>query len=216
MRSSRVFNTVMKRRIPLLLAASVLGITLVGVGVARQTLSSFDWTRGLLRNPFQLSTRTGATGPVVLEQVQRLQRLETCRYNGQVIVRGDTKGMLPTWLAGDRLLFVGRGEVVAGVDLSRLKPEDVAVEQDTVAVRLPSAEILHSRLDNHGSEVFERRSGIFTGPDRTLEGRVRVEAEDRIRQAALESGVLATANTNARDTLRGHLQLLGFRNVRFM
>ena len=206
----------MKRHVPLLLAASVLGITLLGVSVARQAFSSLDWAQGLIRNPFRLSTRTGPTGPVGLEQVQRLQRLETCRYNGQVIVRGDTKGMLPTWLAGDRLLFVGRGEVVAGVDLGRLRPEDLAVERDSVAVRLPSPEILHSRLDNRGSEVFERRSGIFTGPDRTLEGRVRVEAEDRIRQAALESGVLATAATNAQDTLRSHLQMLGFREVRFL
>jgi len=156
------------------------------------------------------------SGPVVLEQVQRLQRLETCRYNGQVVVRGEKKNALPTWLAGDRLLFVGHGEVVAGVDLSLLRPEDLRAEGDRVSMRLPRTEILHTRLDNRRSEVFERQAGLFTGPDRNLESTVRVEAEDRIRQAALESGILATADANAREALRVQLSGLGFREVRFL
>jgi hypothetical protein len=132
-----------------------------------------------------------------------------------VIVRGDRKGFFPVWLRGDRILFVGRGEVVAGVDLARLRPEDVKVEGEAVSVRLPAPEILHSKLDNRTSEVWERQSGVFGGEDRSLETQVRVEAEDRIRQAALESGVLATAGENAEDTLKRHLRMLGFRAVRF-
>jgi hypothetical protein len=206
-----------RRRFAFLLACAGTAAALcLGITAARQALSPLMLARDFLRNPFGLSSRAAPSGPVVLQEVQRLQRLETCRYNGEVIVQGDTSGWLPVWLAGDKVLFVGRGEVVAGVDLGHLKPDDIRVRGGEVAVRLPKPEILHSRLDNRGSEVYERRSGVLTGPDLHLETRVRVEAEDRIRQAAMESGLLATADTNARDTLRRHLTSLGFREVRFL
>lgn len=196
-------------------AAGFAVVVLAGVGVGLRGLSAFQGARDFLANPFRLSQSVTPTGPVVLEQIQRLQRLETCRYNGQVVVRGDTKGLLPTWVAGDRMLFVGRGEVVAGIDLARLHPGDVTVQGDAVTLRLPQAEILHSALDNRRSEVFEHKSGFFTGPDPQLETKVRIQAEDQIRDAALHSGLLDTARQNAEAALRDHLRPLGFREVRF-
>ena len=190
-------------------------LVLVVLGAARHTLSPSSWMGSFLANPFGMTTRT-PSGPVVLEQVQRLQRLETCRYNGQVIVRGETKGLLPVWLAGDRLLFVGRGEAVAGIDLARLRPEDVSVQGDRITLRLPASEILHVRLDNKSSEVHERSSGLFSGADEQLETRVRISAEDQLRQAALDSKILATAQTNAQQTLTSLLRQMGFCEIRFL
>src|SRR5207253_2232843 len=103
----------------------------------------------------------------------------------------------------------------AGVDLGKIRPEDVSTARDRVTVHLPPSEILHVALDNQQSEVFDRQTGIFTGPDRNLETRVRAEAEARLRQAALEAGILATSDANARDVLRRHLSLLGFRSIDF-
>lgn len=157
-----------------------------------------------------------ASGPVVLQQIQQLNRLETCRYNGEVVVRGVKKGILPTWVSGDSVLLVGRGEVVAGIDLSHLKQHDVSVDGKRLTVRLPAPSILHTRLDNGLSEVHDRQSGIFSGPDPALEGNVRREAEERIRKAALESGILKSAETNARAALSGQLKLMGFQEIRFL
>jgi hypothetical protein len=204
------------RGVSLLAAAALLCVLGAALFTAHRAWTGVASGLSWLGNPFRLTTRATPSGPVVLQQVQQLQRLETCRYSGQVVVHGDTKGILPTWIAGDRLLFVGQGEVVAGVDLARLGPEDVSVAGEQLTLRLPQPEIFHARLDNHRSEVFERQSGIFTGPDRHLETRVRQEAEQRICDAAVESGVLVTARDNARDALRRHLELLGFREVRFL
>src|SRR3569833_472304 len=98
--------------------ACSLGVISAGVHVAGR---AWAW----LRDPLGWSQSRVFSGPVVLERIQSLQRLETCRYRGEVVVRGRTGGILPTWLTGDRLLFVGRGEVVAGLDLARLRPQDV-------------------------------------------------------------------------------------------
>jgi hypothetical protein len=192
-------------------AAAALGGALLLTGLA----SGVRWAAGALRNPFAAFTTT-ASGPVVLQQIQQLNRLETCRYNGEVIVHGEKKGILPTWLAGDRVLLVGRGEVVAGLDLSRLRESDVRVEGGRLTLRLPAASILHTRLDNASSQVHDRQSGVFSGPDATLEGQVRLEAEERIRKAALESGILKTAESNARAALERQARMMGFKEVRFL
>ena len=193
-------------------SALLLGAGLVLTGC----LALVGWGAAtLLRNPFGGLTTT-ASGPVVLQQIQQLNRLETCRYNGEVVVQGEKKGLLPTWLSGDRVLLVGRGEVVAGLDLSTLRAQDIQVKGQALTVRLPAPQILHTRLDNRRSVVHDRTCGIFSGPDRDLDGQVREEAEQKIRAAALESGILGTAEKNARVTLSQQLRQFGFQEVRFL
>ncbi|MGV3721219.1 MAG: DUF4230 domain-containing protein [Actinomycetota bacterium] len=202
----------MKPRTRLIIGiGSAFGVLLFAATAA----PALRWAATMARNPFAAFTTT-ASGPVVLQRIQQLNRLETCRYNGEVVVRGENKGLLPTWLSGDRVLLVGRGEVVAGVDLSRLGRDDVTVDGKRLTVRLPRPMILHTRLDNGASQVHDRQSGLFSGPDPALEGKVRLEAEERIKTAALHSGILATAETNARAALTGQLQLLGFQEIRFL
>ncbi len=177
---------------------------------------SFERGRQALLNPFGFSSKVAVSGPVVLEQLQKLSRLETARYKGHTIVRGDTSsGILPTFIAGDKLVFIGHGEVVAGVDLAKMQPDDVKVDGDNVTVKLPPAEIFHSSLDNQQSEVFERQTGVFSKPDSTLETRVRQEAENQIRQAATDSEILQQATQGAREALRKQLEMLGFGKIEF-
>jgi hypothetical protein len=206
----------MKHRPTFLPGLALAGALLLGAAGLQRLGSGFGWGGGLFRNPFALTARPAVAGPVVLQQIQKLQRLETCRYNGQVLVKGETRGTLPVWLAGDRMLFVGYGEVVAGLDLARLREGDVKAEGSSVTVQLPPAEILTTRLDNSRSEPYERQTGFFSRPDLRLETRVRVEAEEQIRRAALESGVLDTARENAREAVRKQLGSLGFRQIQVL
>jgi hypothetical protein len=195
--------------------AGLIAVFCLGLIAARVFTNPLDRIGQFLSNPFGFSTKVTPSGPVVLQQIQQLSRLETTRYRERVIVKGDTKGILPSWVAGDRILFVGQGEVVAGIDLTQLQPGDVRTEGTKVSVHLPPAKILHTTLDNRQSEVYERQTGIFSKPDPSLETKVRIEAEDRIRAAALESGVLKTAEANSKETLRPFLNKLGFDDVHF-
>src|SRR3954453_14104717 len=59
--------------------------------------------------------------PTVIEKIRALNRLETVSYTMDKIVSGERENiLLPHFLAGDRLLLVVHGEVIAGVDLSKL------------------------------------------------------------------------------------------------
>jgi hypothetical protein len=78
---------------------------------------------------------------------------------------------------------------------------------------LPAAEVFSTRIDNAKTKVYSRDTGVFTSPDPNLESEVRQEAERQLQQAALQGGILKTAGDNARSTITGMLQGLGFREV---
>lgn len=152
--------------------------------------------------------------PTVVRQIRALERLETVSYSMDKIISGERDNpVLPRFLAGDRLLLVVHGEVIAGVDLSKLQPRDIVVSNRSVSVRLPQAEIFTTSLDNAKTRVYSRDTGIFTVPDPNLESEVREEAERQLRVAALQDGILNTANKNARQTLTTMLTGLGFNDV---
>jgi hypothetical protein len=192
------------------------GTFALGILLVLLLMATFERGRQAILNPFGFSTRVTPSGPVVLEQLQKTARLETARYKGHTIVKGNTgSDVLPSFIAGDKLVFIGHGEVVAGVDLNEMQPKDVQVDGEKVTIKLPAVKIFHTRLDNQQSEVFERQTGVFSKPDPTLETKVRQEAEKQILKAAEESKIKEHAAQGAREFLRKHLGMLGFKDVEF-
>ena len=197
--------------------ALFLGIALGVLGlmvVARQAAPSFwnGWAGRLLGR----GTKIDVSQPTVVNKIQQLQRLETVVYTMDKVVSGEKENpVLPNFLAGDRLLMVVHGEVVAGVDFSGLKSGDVAVEERKVVLRLPSVQVFSTRIDNERTKVYSRETGLLVPVDPNLETQVRQEAERQMQQAALLDGILKTANANARSTLTSLLQGLGFERVEF-
>lgn len=159
------------------------------------------------------NTRIVSQGSVV-DRIQRLQRLETVVYNMDKIVTGEKDTpFLPNFLAGDRLLMLVHGQVVAGVDFSHLRGSDIRVDGKTVHVHLPAPQVLMTRLDNARTRVYSRDTGLLVPADPNLETQVRQEAERELLAEAVQDGILATARQNAQSTLTGLLLGLGFQNV---
>jgi len=152
--------------------------------------------------------------PAVVRQIQQLQRLETVNYTMDKIISGERDNpYLPKFLAGDRLLLVVHGEVIGGIDLAKIQPRDVTVNGRSVSLNLPAAEIFSTRIDNGKTRVYSRDTGLFTSPDPNLESEVREAAERQLQQAALEDGVLKSAEQNAQSALTSMMKGLGFEQV---
>jgi hypothetical protein len=194
-------------------AGVALGIAVGALGmlvIARQ--ASSHWPGQWLRR----STQIDVSQPTVVDKIQQLQRLETVVYTMDKIVSGEKENaILPTFLAGDRLLMVVHGEVIAGVDFNGLKSGDVMVDGKRVRLRLPDGQLFSTRLDNARTRVYSRQTGLLVPVDPNLESQVRQEAERQLQQAALLDGILKTAKANARTTLTSLLHGLGFENVEF-
>jgi hypothetical protein len=160
-------------------------------------------------------TPTIIAQPPIILRVQALSRLETQRYVMDTVVTAEEPGLLPAPFTGDKILFLGHGEAVAGVDLGQMTEDDIVVYTDTgrVELHVPSAELFYVRLDNEQSRVYDRQTGVFSRADPNLETQVRQTAERQIQQTAIESGIISQAQANAEKTLRTLLASLGYTNV---
>jgi len=148
----------------------------------------------------------------VVRSVQNLSRLETASYTIEKVITAESGEGPFGFLFRDRLLLVAQGEVIAGVDLSRISEEDIRIEGSTVIVKVPASEIFVATLDNDNTYVYDRQTGLL-GQQIDLETLARREAEDAILQAALEDGILDLAQHNAEIYVSGLLEALGFEDV---
>lgn len=151
-----------------------------------------------------------------INEVRALARLETIQYSVEKVITGETGGGTFQSLFGDKILFVGHGTVIAGIDMEKLRPEDMRFENGVLTVRLPPAELFIATLDNEKSYVYDRETGILAKPDVNLETLVRQSAEQEIRKAALEDGILQQAQLNAEAYLFKFFAALGYPNTIFI
>ncbi|MGC9523109.1 MAG: DUF4230 domain-containing protein, partial [Anaerolineae bacterium] len=150
----------------------------------------------------------------VIRSVERLSRLETASYYIEKVITAESGQGPLGFLFGDRLLLVAAGEVIAGIDLSEIGPDDVAVAGGTLYMRLPAPEIFVATLNNESTYVYDRRTGVI-GMNPELETAARREAERLILEAALEDGIEEDAAKQAESFLLSFLLALGFDEVVF-
>lgn len=155
--------------------------------------------------------------PSVVLAVRDLSRLETASYHMEKVIeltdaQSRVFGLVE---AKDAILLVAVGDVVAGVDLSRLRDGDVQSDLDagTVRLRLPAPEVFSSAVDEKQTHVYERRTDTLASRNESLEGTARQAAEAQMRQGALDAGILDRARSGAERSVRDLLRSLGFGQV---
>lgn len=151
----------------------------------------------------------------IVHEVRSLARLETIKFSLEKIITAETRQGFFEWLVGDRLIFVAHGEVIAGIDLNKLNPEDLEVRGNVLYVTLPDPEIFVTALDNEQSYVYDRETGILTHGEVDLETEARKAAEREIEKSALEDGILEIAGQNAESFLDRLFRDLGYPEVIF-
>jgi hypothetical protein len=167
--------------------------------------------------PGWLARGSAARWPDVITQVRELSRLEGVSYHVERVVElGDEqRALLGLVVARDAILLVASGEVVAGVDLARLAPGDVAVTADgrSVKIRLPPAEVFSARLDSERTYVYHRKTDLLAKRQESLETRARQAAEQTLRSAAEDAGILKRAEDSVSRTVKSLVRSLGFETV---
>jgi hypothetical protein len=156
-------------------------------------------------------------GPDVITSVRELSRLEGVSYHVERVVdlKDKQEALFGMVAAEDAILLVASGDVVAGIDLAQLKPEDVVVSPDrrSVTIRLPHAEIFSARLDNERTYVHTRKTDVLAQRKESLETQARQAAEKTLRASAEEAGILPRAETSVARTVRSLVRSLGFEHV---
>ena len=174
-----------------------------------------------LRNPFA-ETTTDRSQPVLLKSITELSRYEAASGAFQVVIDlSKQTAFLPSFIEGSQTLFIGQGSVIAFVDFSQLKGNEIQVSPDRTAVtiRLPSAQLEPAALNVSQSYVYAQQQGLlnrigsFFAGNPNSQQEVYIAAQQKIETAAKHSPLLAEAEKNTRGMLDGMLGSLGFRQI---
>ena len=176
-------------------------------------------------NPFDEET-VDRSGPVLLKSLEDLSEYRAASANMQVVVdvEQDTD-LIPSFIKGERTLFVAAGTVDAAVDFGGLSrsPDAVQVSDDrkSVTITLPAARLTEARIDAERSRVYDRDRGALDRIEEALsddggadQQDLYVLAEEKLTEAAAsDTALIETAERNTRSMLEGMMRGLGFEDV---
>ena len=195
-------------RRPFGIAIALIGVLVVALVVVGAT--------GLinLRNPLGVEQKDRSQ-PALLVSIQDLSEYHAAAGNFQVIVdvENDVK-YVPSFLAGDRSLFVAAGSVDAYVDFAGLADGDLTLSEDgkSATIRLPKPKLDKPNLDqkrtylySEDRGVFDRVGDAFSSDDQQD---LYVLAEKKLTAAAKDSELVDQAKENTKDMLVGMFKAL--------
>lgn len=195
-------------------AVAVAALVVLGVGRVADLLPS-------LGNPFRTES-VDRTGPAVLHALDDISEYRAVTGNFQVILdlEEDTR-FVPSFVKGERTVFVAAGTVDGMVDFSSLDAASVTVSDDRrgVTLTLPPATLSEPQVDPERSYVADRDRGLLDrlgsvfSDSPTGERDLYLLAGDRLRAAAAEAGLVEAAQGNTKEMLESLLRSLGFERV---
>ena len=153
-------------------------------------------------------------GPTVVRSITDLSNLTTVELVEYTIVEKGTDGGFLDWANGDKLQLFAVARIGAGINLGEVTVRSFTLSDDgVVELTVPSATVQYVAVDNQATQILDRETGLFTKGDPRLETDARRVAEDVLKQAALDEGILLKAEENARQVITNFLLNLGYRGV---
>lgn len=172
--------------------------------------------------PIETITREG-----VITQIQQLNRLQTVAFSVDTVITSERPGSwMKLWQDEQKALFIARGRVEAGVDLSALTPEMVQVTAPSAAlnadqeaapavlmpqinITLPPSEIFSVYLDD--IEIYDWQTGAFgmMQVDPKILAQAQTMAKKEVLERACRGDVMNMALKNAQTQLQQLFALTG-------
>lgn len=172
--------------------------------------------------PIETITREG-----VITQIQQLNRLHTVAFSVDTVITSERPGSwMKLWQDEQKALFIARGRVEAGVDLSALTPEMVqviapsaalnadqeaapAVLMPQINITLPPSEIFSVYLDD--IEIYDWQTGAFgiMQVDPKILAQAQTMAKKEVLERACRGDVMNMALKNAQTQLQQLFALTG-------
>jgi hypothetical protein len=172
-------------------------------------------------NPFG-EKKTDRSQPTLLLSIQDLSRFEAASGNFQEVIDVQKdRSYIPDIIFNERTLFVCVGSVDAYVDFTNIGKGDIIDSPDhkTVTINLPAPQLEKPNIDHEKSYIFATQQGLInkigdifsSNPNKEKE--LYQLGEQRIAQAARDSGLADRAAANTRQMLTQMLRSLGYTTV---
>ncbi|MDF2696187.1 MAG: hypothetical protein K0S65_4570 [Labilithrix sp.] len=177
----------------------------------------FGYLREPRPAPPSSEIRVEHAGATVVRELRSLARLETSSLHVEKVIelKDHQQHLHGLVAADDALLFVAVGEVVLGVDLSKLAESDVRSDPASgiAYVELPAPEVLSTRFDETRSYVHSRSTDMLARRNEGLEGAARREALAAFASAGRDPRALEAAKAQAERQLRSLARAWGAKDL---
>ncbi|WP_296619203.1 DUF4230 domain-containing protein [Marivirga sp.] len=158
--------------------------------------------------------RTQFESTLVLQEIEKLGKLELVKYNYKEVVEMENvaKRYLDLgyfYIPGgqdQKAILIAQGEAVACIDLQKIKKEDIELRQDTLIVNLPQPEICYYKVNLQNSKFYDLKTSTDNKKAAEFVDEVYAKAEAQIKEAALQSGILADAKSMSSSVLKPFLE----------
>lgn len=176
--------------------------------------SKFNWFRKEAAVPV-----TTVKHETVLLEIERMGKLELVRYRFKDIVELTEKNAayLGVFDVPDsKVALITVGEAAGCIDLQKIRAEDVIMQGDTIYVHLPKPELCYYKLDLSKSRVYSVEKQVYFKNDSDLLQKAYKKAEQQMRTAALQTGILPQTRKNAEQVLRPLLEKVSGKRIIFL
>ncbi|BAQ62291.1 hypothetical protein GM3708_2697 [Geminocystis sp. NIES-3708] len=213
---SFIFNSRILKNTALITSGSLTLIILLGI------FSAGKITKEMIKNITQIFhheiTPPQINNPhLIVKQVQTLSELTTTKFIMDAIIPTSSSRRLGNFVIGEtNLLYVARGEIEAGLDLSKISETNVVMVGDILKITLPSPEILDEKIDVNQSQVYDYDRGFLNlGPDVAPELQTQAQRQTlaKIKETACQQKILDQANEKAIILITKLMQTAGYEKV---
>jgi len=160
---------------------------------------------------------------ILVKEINNLAELITISAYNEIAIDSTKKGwslfnnpLIPALLnlpilkkPEHKLVLIGKGKILAGVNLAKLSTTDVFIQKDSVALMLPRAEIFQVILNPSGFEIFEE-TGSWTDDEVKA---VKIKLRDKLVANAMQENILQKAGNKAVAVMENFLRAAGFKKV---
>jgi hypothetical protein len=172
----------------------------------------FLWLKRL--GDFTTPEHTQFESTLVLQEIEKLGKLELVKYNYKEVVEMENvaKRYLDLgyfYIPGgqdQKAILIAQGEAVACLDLQKIKTEDIELRQDTLYVNLPQPEICYYKVNLQNSKFYDLKTSSDSKKATQFVDEVYAKAESQVKEAAINSGILADAKKMSHSVLKPFLE----------
>ncbi|MDB9312822.1 DUF4230 domain-containing protein [Spirulina sp. CS-785/01] len=165
---------------------------------------------------FGLSEPQADISTLIVEKIRTASDLTTAVYSMETVVPTQQNSNFGPFTFPSKMLYIGYGEVEAGIDLSAITQANVQVSDQQITVQLPPPEILDSKIDVNRSKVYDYDEGFLNlGPNvaHDLQSLAQQKTLEKLVTAACEKNILLEANNRAELAITQLLDLTGHENI---
>ncbi len=170
-------------------------------------LTIFLWEKFKNFSPFAIKD-IQTTHNMVLKEMTVLGKLELSNFAFRDVVEQE---LVRDYLPNPKAILIVQGEAIGCLDLTKIKADDITTKDDTLIVHLPDPELCSYRIDHSKSKIYDTEYAFMN--EQSLMNEAYTRAEAKIKQSALEMGILEQTKKNAELVLKPLLENLSGKKV---